>query len=110
MLNPTTALTAVLALAVGTAALRLGGLALAGRVRLAPGVQALLDRGTVVLIVAVVAVATLPGSRAADAPLPLALPLGVLVGAVLAWRRAPFAVVVLAAAGTTAALRALGLG
>jgi hypothetical protein len=34
----------------------------------------------------------------------------VLVGGVLAWRRAPFAVVVLGAVAATAALRAAGVG
>jgi hypothetical protein len=34
---------------------------------------------------------------------------GVLVGGVLAWRKAPFVVVVLAAAGTAALLRLAGL-
>ncbi|OSP40573.1 branched-chain amino acid transporter, partial [Streptomyces sp. 13-12-16] len=33
-----------------------------------------------------------------------------LVGGVLAWRRAPFAVVVLGAAATTAVLRGMGVG
>jgi branched-subunit amino acid transport protein len=38
-----------------------------------------------------------------------ARPAGVLAGAVLAWRRAPFVVVVVAAAGTAAVLRLLGI-
>jgi hypothetical protein len=38
-----------------------------------------------------------------------ARPAGVLVGGVLAWRRAPFAVVVLGAAGTAAVLRLAGV-
>ncbi|GAB4007043.1 hypothetical protein GCM10029992_59640 [Glycomyces albus] len=38
-----------------------------------------------------------------------ALPAGVLVGGVLAWRRAPLAVVVIAAATTTALLRLAGV-
>ncbi|MGC3000942.1 nitrate- and nitrite sensing domain-containing protein, partial [Streptomyces sp. G35A] len=38
-----------------------------------------------------------------------ARPAGVLAGGVLVWRRAPFAVVVLGAAGTTAVLRAAGV-
>jgi len=39
----------------------------------------------------------------------LARPAGVLAGGVLAWRKAPFLVVVIAAAGITAVLRLLGL-
>jgi branched chain amino acid efflux pump len=38
----------------------------------------------------------------------LALPLGVLVGAAVAWRKAPFVVVVVLAAATMAVLRLLG--
>jgi hypothetical protein len=38
-----------------------------------------------------------------------ARPAGVLVAGVLAWRKAPFLVVVLAAAGITALLRLLGV-
>jgi hypothetical protein len=39
----------------------------------------------------------------------IARPAGVLVGALLAWRRAPFVVVVLAAAATAALLRLAGI-
>jgi hypothetical protein len=39
----------------------------------------------------------------------VARPAGVAVGAVLAWRRAPFIVVVVAAAATAAGLRLLGV-
>jgi hypothetical protein len=39
----------------------------------------------------------------------VARPAGVLVGLVLAWRRAPFLLVVVAAAVTAAGLRLLGL-
>ncbi|NUQ90764.1 MAG: AzlD domain-containing protein, partial [Glycomyces artemisiae] len=37
------------------------------------------------------------------------LPAGVVVGGVLAWRKAPLALVVVAAAATTAGLRLLGV-
>lgn len=39
----------------------------------------------------------------------IARPAGVLAGGVLAWRRAPFLVVVLTAAGVTAILRLIGI-
>jgi hypothetical protein len=39
----------------------------------------------------------------------MARPAGVAVGAVLAWRRAPFVVVVFAAAAVAAGLRLLGV-
>ncbi len=59
---------------------------------------------TVALLSALVAVQTLASGRAlaVDARVP-----AVAVAAVLLWRRAPFVVVVVAAAGTAAALRAL---
>jgi hypothetical protein len=60
----------------------------------------------VVLLAAVAATGTLiVDQRFAGA----ARLVGVAVGGLLAWRRAPFAVVVVAAAATTAALRALGV-
>ena len=60
---------------------------------------------TVLLVALAVTSAVADGREPAD----LARPIGVLVAGVLAWRRAPFVVVVLAAAGTAAGLRLLGL-
>jgi hypothetical protein len=60
----------------------------------------------VVLLAARGATATLTQGHHFTGP---ARPSGVAVGALLAWRRAPFAFVVLAAAATTAALRLAGL-
>lgn len=96
----------ILVLAVGTYASRLVGPALHGRVELPARVQELLSAGAVVLLVALLATGALTeGGGFAG----WARPAGVLVGAVLAWRRAPFAVVVLGAAVATAALRAAGV-
>jgi branched-subunit amino acid transport protein len=96
----------VLALAVGTYALRLVGPVLHGRVPVPPRAQELLSAGAVVLLVALLATGALTeGTGLAG----WARPAGVLVAVVLAWRRAPFVVVVLAATGVTAVLRALGL-
>lgn len=96
----------ILVLAVGTYAFRLVGPALHGRVELPARVQELLSAGAVVLLVALLATGALTeGGGFAG----WARPAGVLVGAVLAWRRAPFAVVVLGAAVATAALRAAGV-
>ncbi|MFF4362298.1 AzlD domain-containing protein [Streptomyces sp. NPDC001604] len=97
----------ILALAVGTYAFRLVGPALHGRVELPARVQELLSAGAVVLLAALLATGTLTESGGFAG---WARPAGVLVGGVLAWRRAPFAVVVLAAAGTAAVLRAAGVG
>ncbi|MEV3909098.1 AzlD domain-containing protein [Streptomyces canus] len=96
----------ILALAVGTYAFRLVGPALHGRVELPERVQELLSAGAVVLLVALLATGALTeGGGFAG----WARPAGVLVGAVLAWRRAPFVVVVLGAAAATAVLRAAGV-
>jgi len=97
---------AVLALAGGTYALRLAGLVLRGRLRLPPAVERLVDLGATALLVALVATAALLDGMAFVG---WARPIGVAVGALAAWRRAPFVVVVLLAAGTAAGLRALGV-
>ncbi|MEV7737385.1 AzlD domain-containing protein [Streptomyces sp. NPDC088921] len=96
----------ILALAVGTYAFRLVGPVLHGRVELPERVRELLGAGAVVLLVALLATGSLTeGGGFAG----WARPAGVLVGAVLAWRRAPFVVVVLGAAAATAVLRAAGV-
>ncbi|MGW4596530.1 AzlD domain-containing protein [Streptomyces sp. NPDC004457] len=99
-------LAVILALAVGTYAFRLVGPVLHGRVTVPPRVQELASAGAVVLLVALLATGALTESGGFAG---WARPTGVLVGAVLAWRRAPFAVVVLGAAVTTAVLRGVGV-
>ncbi|MCP2340737.1 AzlD domain-containing protein [Actinomadura rupiterrae] len=95
---------AMLALAVGTYLLRMSGPVLRTRVTFPASVEKLLDTSAVVLLTSLVAVTALTeGSGPAD----VARPVGVLVGGVLAWRKAPFMVAVLAAAATTALLRLL---
>ncbi|MFI7500631.1 AzlD domain-containing protein [Streptomyces sp. NPDC049687] len=98
--------TMILALAVGTYAFRLVGPALHGRVELPARVQELLSAGAVVLLVALLAAGALTEAGGFAG---WARPAGVLMGAVLAWRRAPFAVVVLGAAATAGVLRAVGV-
>jgi hypothetical protein len=71
---------AMLVLAIGTYAFRLAGPALRSRVEFPPAVEKLMER-----------------------------PVGVLVGGLLAWRKAPFVVVVLGAAVCTALLRLVGV-
>ncbi|MGW0996727.1 AzlD domain-containing protein [Streptomyces sp. NPDC002523] len=96
----------ILALALGTYAFRLVGPVLHGRVEIPARVQELASAGAVVLLVALLATGALTqGGGFAG----WARPAGVLVGAALAWRRAPFAVVVVGAAATTALLRLAGL-
>jgi branched-subunit amino acid transport protein len=93
-------------LGAGTFALRLAGPVFHGRVRVPTRVQRRLEIASVVLLAALVATAALfEGYGFAG----VARPTGVAVGGVLAWRRAPFVVVVLAAAATAAGLRLLGV-
>ncbi|EPH39426.1 AzlD domain-containing protein [Streptomyces aurantiacus] len=99
-------LACVLALAAGTYAFRLAGPLLHGRVELPARVQELLTVAATVLLVALLATgALMEGHDFAG----WSRPAGVLVGGVLAWRRAPFVLIVVGAAGATALLRLAGL-
>ena len=98
--------TALVVLAAGTYSLRLAGLVLRDRLRLPARVERYVDLGATGLLVALVTVSALLDG---DAFAGWARPVGVLVGGLAAWRRAPFVVVVLLAAGTAAGLRALGV-
>jgi branched-subunit amino acid transport protein len=98
--------TAVLALGAGTYLLRLAGIVLRDRLAVPERVERYLDLAATALLVALVATATLTeGGGFAG----WARPAGVLVGAVAAWRRVPFVLVVVLAAGTAAGLRWLGV-
>ena len=107
-------ITAILVLAAGTYAFRLAGPLLrarlarahGGEAELSPRLTELLSTAATVLLVALIATAALTdgGSFAG-----IALPAGVFTGGVLAWRKAPFVVVVVAAALVAAGLRALGV-
>ncbi|MFI7020779.1 AzlD domain-containing protein [Streptomyces sp. NPDC050164] len=103
---PLPTLAAMLALAVGTFLLRLSGPALRARFTLPERAERLLEVSAVLLLAALAATSALTEDHAFTGP---ARPLGVLTGGVLAWRRAPFLVVVLASAGTTALLRLAGV-
>ncbi|WP_414940392.1 AzlD domain-containing protein [Amycolatopsis sp. cmx-11-51] len=93
-------------LAVGTFAFRFAGPVLKARFTVSPKAEKLMARSAVVLLAALVAVAALTeGHEFAG----YARPAGVLVGGVLAWRKAPFALVVVAAAATAALLRLAGV-
>jgi branched-subunit amino acid transport protein len=97
---------AVLALAAGTYLLRVAGLVLRKRVRVPGRVQRFLDLGATALLVALVATAALTEAGGFAG---WARPAGVAVGALAAWRKAPFALVVVLAAATTAGLRYVGV-
>ncbi|MFC7533418.1 AzlD domain-containing protein [Actinoplanes sp. GCM10030250] len=99
-------ITAILALAAGTYAIRLSGVLLRDRLALSDSLQRLLPMAAAALLAALAGTAALmAGSEFAG----VARPAGVLVGAILAWRRAPFVVVVVAAAAVAALLRLAGL-
>lgn len=97
---------AILALAVGTYTLRLTGVLLRERLQLSSRAQRLLPMAAAALLAALAATAALTqGTSWAG----VARPVGVAVGALLAWRRAPFVLVVVAAAATAALLRLAGV-
>src|SRR5262245_59608492 len=101
-----TLVVAVVTLGVGTFAFRFAGPLLRTRLRVGPRAERLLSVASVVLLTALVATAAvLEGEGFAG----FARPAGLAVGGVLAWRKAPFVVVVLAAAATAATLRLLGV-
>lgn len=96
---------AILLLAAASYGLKALGTVLVGDRAIRPPVRDLLDLAPVPLLAALILTQTLvstAGAYAIDARLPA---LG--VAALLVWRRAPFLVVVLAAAATAALLRAV---
>jgi len=97
---------AVLVLAVGTYAFRLAGPVLRERLHVSERVQRLLDLGAVALLAALVATAAFTDGAGFAG---WARPAGVAVGALGALLRLPFVVVIVAAAATTAGLRAIGI-
>jgi branched-subunit amino acid transport protein len=97
---------AIAVLAAGTYALRLAGPVLRTRLTVPEAAQRYLSRAAVALLAALVATAALLAGTAFAG---WARPAGVLVGAVLAWRRMPFVAVVVGAALTTALLRLAGV-
>jgi branched-subunit amino acid transport protein len=97
--------TTLLSLGVISYALKAVGPLLAGGRQLGAPARRMLELVAVPLLAALIVVQTLGNGHrlAIDARAP-----ALAVGGVLAWRRAPFLVVVLAAAATAAVLRALG--
>jgi branched-subunit amino acid transport protein len=93
-------------LAAGTWAFRLSGQVLRAKITFPPRVTRLLEAAAVLLLAALVATTALTQGHGFSG---FARPAGVLVAGVLAWRKAPFLVVVLAAAAVTAGLRLAGL-
>jgi branched-subunit amino acid transport protein len=104
--DPALVAAGLLTLSAGTFAFRSSGPVLRQRIASPPWAERLLEAAAVVLLAALVATTALTKGHDFAG---LARPAGVLVGGVLAWRKAPFLVVVLAAAVTTAVLRLLGV-
>jgi branched-subunit amino acid transport protein len=106
MKDTTLVVAGMLTLSAGTFALRFSGPVLRERIAFPPWAGRLLEVAAVVLLAALVATTALTKGHGFAG---FARPAGVLVGGVLAWRKVPFLVVVLAAAGTSAILRLLGV-
>ncbi|WP_427884975.1 AzlD domain-containing protein [Kribbella sp. GL6] len=106
MTNTPLLLVGIGVLAVGTFSLRFAGPALRSRIEIPEKAQQLLAAAAIVLLTALVATAALTQGHGTAG---IARPAGVLVGGVLAWRKAPFVLVVVAAAATAAGLRLLGV-
>lgn len=96
----------ILALAAGTYGFRVAGVLLGDRLDLPDWSRQLLPVGAAALLAALAATAALTEAGGFAG---YARAAGVLVGVLLAWRRAPFVLVVVAAAGTTALLRLAGV-
>jgi branched-subunit amino acid transport protein len=97
---------AIIVLAVGTYALRFAGPVLRSRITVSPSVSRYLTLAAVALLAALIGTAALLNGTEFVG---YARPAGVVVGAVLAWRKLPFVVVVVAAALTAALLRLAGI-
>ena len=106
MKDPALVAAGLITLSAGTFAFRFAGPALRQRIAFPPWAERLLQAAAVVLLAALVATTGLTEGHGFSG---FARPAGVLVGGVLAWRKAPFLVVVLAAAAATAVLRLLGI-
>ncbi|MBK1788080.1 AzlD domain-containing protein [Prauserella cavernicola] len=106
MISASTLIIATVVLGAGTFAFRFAGPVLRARVELSPRVEKLMAVAAVTLLAALVGTAALLDGHEFVG---FARPAGVAVGGVLAWRKAPFVLVVLAAAATAACLRLLGV-
>jgi branched-subunit amino acid transport protein len=105
-MEPLTLIVATVVLGAGTFAFRFAGPVLRARVTLSPRSERLMATAAVVLLAALVAITALTDGHEFAG---FARPAGVLVGGVLAWRKAPFVAVVLAAGATATLLRVAGV-
>ena len=96
----------ILALAAGTYAFRVAGPYLRDRFTMPAHAEKVIAAAAAVMLTAVVATAALYDG---DTFAGVARPAGVLVAGILAIRKVPFVVIVIAAAATAAGLRLLGV-
>lgn len=99
-------LTVIVVLAAGTYALRAAGPFLRDRLEVSERLQQVLALAAIALLSALVITQAVLDGQAFGG---WARPAGVLAGALAAWRKLPFTVVVLLAAGTAAGLRLAGI-
>jgi branched-subunit amino acid transport protein len=104
--NSTLVIAGMGTLAAGTYAFRVSGQLLRAKIYFPPRATRLLEAAAVILLAALVATTALTEGHAFSG---FARPAGVLVAGLLAWRKAPFLAVVLAAAAVTALLRLAGV-
>lgn len=93
-------------LGVGTFGYRIAGVSLKSKLRLSHRTSLLITAASVILLLALVTTSSLIDTNHFAG---WARPAGVAVGGILAWRKAPFVVVVLAAAAVAAGLRLVGI-
>lgn len=106
MSQNTLVITGIALLATGTYLLRLAGVKLGSRLVLTENSRALIADAATTLLLSVAVIATLLEGQDFAGFARLA---GVGVATILAWRKVPLIVVILAAAAVTAALRWLGI-
>jgi len=97
---------AIITLVAGTYAMRVAGPVLRDRVSVSDEVKRYLNLAAIALLAALIGTSALLDGTAFVG---IARPAGVLVGLVLAWRKLPFVIVVIAAALTAALLRLAGV-
>jgi branched-subunit amino acid transport protein len=97
----------IVALAIGTYVIRASGVVLPGKVKIPAQVQRYLPIAATTMLLALTLTSVL--IEGGEWSFGIARPAGVLAGGLLAWRKAPFILIVLAAAVVAAGLRALGV-
>jgi branched-subunit amino acid transport protein len=106
VIGPTAIIVSAVVLGAGTYLFRVAGPALDARVRLPESIRRLMSTGAVVLLTALAVTSALAQGQGFAG---WARVLAVAVAGLLAWRGAPFVVVVVVAAAVAAGLRLVGV-